>query len=110
VSVKTNGQEKKRRQTLGAYNKQDGLCWYCGVKCWIAPRRVAIKDVGPNMATLEHRFSRWIEGGTAHRPRPSNEFVMACYKCNHSKGNWSDALNRSGARMVHPRGGYHNMY
>lgn len=96
------------------WEEQDGLCWYCGTKCFLNLERYALgdQDQPDNLATLEHLFSRVRQRANPnvrvdYRKNPArlgNTTVMACRECNRAKGKWTFLLNRSNGRMERPSG------
>lgn len=80
--MKKTGKQKKQQRRMICWVRQGGLCYYCRV-----PTTLPTLNVGhptDTTATLEHlrdRFdtSRGVDNGREHT-------VMACHKCNHTRG------------------------
>lgn len=65
-----------QRSRFIAYQKQAGLCFYCGLRMWLdAPR-----GPRPLRCTAEHLIARCDGGSDA----PSN-IVAACWHCNRTR-------------------------
>ena len=64
--------------------EENPFCHWCG-KAVIKLEGEWGRNIQPNLATLDHLYSRLHPLRTA--PRPNDPaFVLACYKCNHKRG------------------------
>ena len=68
--------QRKRRFIQDRYEEQDGLCFLCG-------QLMILESLcrEPRTATIDHLVPL-CKGGTWRK----DNLVLACYKCNHSKG------------------------
>lgn len=70
---------------LQAFNRQNGLCWYCNVRMWLTspeelPEAKCAEAAGRLRCTAEHLQPRSEDG----RDTPSN-IVAACAHCNQTR-------------------------
>ncbi len=71
--------KSRHRTTHYLFNKQCGLCFYCGVNCILDC--AGTQSDNPIVATLDHVFQR-CHGGTYER----SNLVLACRTCNNQRG------------------------
>lgn len=65
------------------YTAQNKRCYWCNVQCMLPKKGKNTPHPPPNFATIDHLYSKLNPDRT---PENRNEVVMACYKCNHSRG------------------------
>lgn len=75
---------KPRKCRAKLYEDANGLCYYCGCKT-IFPDVNNELDGSPNLATIEHLFSRFNPNRL--KPNRTNERrrVLSCFKCNQTR-------------------------
>jgi len=62
---------------------QDKRCHWCNVQCMLPKKGKNTPHPPPNFATLDHLYSKL---NPLRNNANKNEVVMACYKCNHTRG------------------------
>jgi hypothetical protein len=91
-----------RKRKLNLWNK-DPHCFYCGVETVIIdqPR---IKGVPSNLATLDHKYSKF----DYRRYLPTNgteeRNVLACFRCNNKRAAFEDKLIPSEEKLLRGMG------
>jgi hypothetical protein len=82
--MKTLTSNKRKRLLIRSlWILQEGKCYYCNVDT-ILPERIKNKNhraLPPQTATIEHIYARWDD-----RRKKMNKIVLACYKCNKTRG------------------------
>lgn len=65
-----------QRSRRSAFHRQQGRCYYCGLRMWLAG------PPGPELlrCTAEHLLARSEGGGNDRR-----NIVAACWRCNHAR-------------------------
>ena len=92
----------KRALVAQHWLAQDGLCWYCGRKCWLNWEAYQLGEQPADLATLEHLFSRGTTDGKRATPKGltrKDSTVMACAECNKDKGHWTLLMTFGDARI-----------
>lgn len=76
--------QKLRRQRARLFIESGGLCFYCQIKT-VFPRANGIIDGIPNLATIDHVYSRFDP--IRKSPNMSNERrrVLSCFNCNQTR-------------------------
>lgn len=75
--------------------RTDPACWYCGTV--VVEHNPADGVQAPDQATLEHLVSR--RNPMRLEFSPVQRRVLACYDCNHSRGDWTAELMREDRRL-----------
>ncbi len=83
-----NGNKGKQARRANLM-REDPHCWYCG--CEVFPGSGHEGAVRPDLATVEHLFSRHY----GSRPQTGSR-VLACRECNTSVGHYADLLLNEG--------------
>lgn len=92
----------KRRKRLF---KENPFCVYCGIKTILLPNkgRRGKKWQPNNLATIEHIYTRFDPRRRTPNVNNERRHVLACYKCNHEKGQEAHALYSKFEDAMGPR-------
>jgi len=81
------------------WDRQGGLCYYCGELMVRWRRRDGQGQMKPNAVTIDHYIPKSIQpkGGFGEGTRQIKNLVLACFTCNQGKGdrlpeNWDGKL------------------
>ena len=80
-----------RFHRLRLFEKADGLCYYCETKT-IFPSVDNSTDGSPNLATIDHIYSKFHPDRM--KPNSNNEkrHVLSCFKCNQERARLEEIL------------------
>jgi hypothetical protein len=77
---------KKRKLKLRRFYEQDGLCYYCREPMVLSFHDLHNQGHKDNLATIEHLDDRYSEERGTHGHGDKIRRVLACSKCNHTRG------------------------